>query len=243
MSRIFTTSGARLYIGSAMDAPSGEPTEADFASQAWTEIVGATNLGSAGDTAELVTSQPVGENRVRKAKGTRNAGSTQVVCALNYADPGQLAMIGAEKENYSYAFRLKLNDAPVPRSNTVTITIADPGVVSWTGHGLAAGDQVKFSTTGALPTGLTAGTAYYVVSPTTDSFEVAATKGGDPIETTGTQSGVHTATTVPTPSERLFVAFVMSAVEQYNEANSVLELHATLEIDAPRVRVQPTPLS
>lgn len=77
---------------------------------------------------------------------------------------------------------------------TVTITIATPGVVSWAGHGLPNGREVVFTTTGALPTGLTAGTVYYVVSASTNTFQVSATKGGAAIDTSGTQSGVHTGT-------------------------------------------------
>ena len=48
------------------------------------------------------------------------------------------------------------------KNSTVTISIATPGVVSWTGHGLAIGAAVVFTTTGALPTGLTAGTVYWI---------------------------------------------------------------------------------
>jgi hypothetical protein len=75
---------------------------------------------------------------------------------------------------------------------TVTISIAAPGVVSLAGHNLPAAANVKFGTDGALPTGLVAGTTYYVVNPSTDSFQVAATVGGTAITTTGTQSGTHT---------------------------------------------------
>ena len=74
---------------------------------------------------------------------------------------------------------------------TVTMTIAAPAVVTWTAHGLAANKAITFSTTGALPTGLTAGTLYYVLAPTTDTFTVSATAGGAAITTSGTQSGVH----------------------------------------------------
>lgn len=77
---------------------------------------------------------------------------------------------------------------------TVTMTIAAPCVVTWAGHGLAADTPISFTTTGALPTGLVAGTAYYVLAPTTDAFNLSATPGGAAITTTGTQSGVHTAT-------------------------------------------------
>lgn len=80
-----------------------------------------------------------------------------------------------------------------PSWSTVTVTIATPGVVTWTGHTLANGDPVSFTTTGALPTGITAGTRYYVVNQAANTFQIAATRGGAAIATSGTQSGVHTA--------------------------------------------------
>lgn len=79
-------------------------------------------------------------------------------------------------------------------SATVTITIASPGVVTWAAHQLFDGDPVRLSTTGALPTGLTAGTVYYVKSPATNTLQLAATPGGAAINTSGIQSGVHTMT-------------------------------------------------
>jgi len=82
---------------------------------------------------------------------------------------------------------------------TVTITIATPGVISWTAHGRQAGSVVNFTTTGALPTGLVAGTNYYVCAGATllaNSFTVATSVAnalaGTNIATSGTQSGVHT---------------------------------------------------
>lgn len=79
-------------------------------------------------------------------------------------------------------------------TSVVTTSIASPCVVSWTANGLTANTPVSFSTTGVLPTGLVAGTVYYVLSPSTNTFSVSATPGGAAINTTGTQSGVHTAT-------------------------------------------------
>lgn len=77
-------------------------------------------------------------------------------------------------------------------SQVVTLTIASPCVVSWANHGLANGTEVLIETTGALPTGLTAGTIYFVVSAGTNDFRLATTAGGAPINTSGSQSGVHT---------------------------------------------------
>lgn len=83
-------------------------------------------------------------------------------------------------------------------SATVTITIATPGVVTWTAHGFSAGQAISFVTTGALPTGLTAGTIYFVsvTSLAANTFQLATTyanaiAGTPVVNTSGTQSGVH----------------------------------------------------
>jgi hypothetical protein len=85
------------------------------------------------------------------------------------------------------------------KSGTVTITQATPGVVTYTSNGLVVNDQVVFTTSGALPTGLTAGATYYVVStPTPSTFTVSSTLGGSPIATSSAGTGVHTCT-ITTP--------------------------------------------
>lgn len=77
---------------------------------------------------------------------------------------------------------------------TATITIASPGVLTVPStFGYYVGMPVSLTTTGALPTGLTANTVYYissVVSGTT--LKLSATLGGADINTSGTQSGTHT---------------------------------------------------
>lgn len=82
-------------------------------------------------------------------------------------------------------------------SGVVTMTIATPAVVTWTGIILQNNDPVEFSTTGALPTGVVAGTTYYIKGLVGTSFNLAATPGGANINTTGSQSGVHTALHIP----------------------------------------------
>ncbi len=77
--------------------------------------------------------------------------------------------------------------------STVTVTIASPGVFTTTSaHGLSLNQRIFFTTTGALPTGITAGTYYFVKTiPSSTTFTVSATAGGSVINTSGTQSGVH----------------------------------------------------
>lgn len=78
----------------------------------------------------------------------------------------------------------------------VTISNASPAVVSWTANGLPEGAAVRFSTTFALPDPLVAGTTYYVKNAGTNSFNLAATRGGASINTTTAGSGVHTGSAV-----------------------------------------------
>ncbi len=75
--------------------------------------------------------------------------------------------------------------------DVVTVTIANPGVVTLAGHGLVDDTPVLLGTTSALPTGLTPYTTYYVKAATANTFQLAATPGGAAINTSGVQSGQH----------------------------------------------------
>jgi len=81
---------------------------------------------------------------------------------------------------------------------TAEVTFDETGgaaedICLWTGHPLANGDRIYFTTTGALPTGLSVSTTYYVVGASTDYFQLAATEGGAVIELTGDGSATTTA--------------------------------------------------
>jgi len=113
---------------------------------------------------------------------------------------------------------------PTPDTETTaTITIASPAVVTATAHGMVEGQQFEFTTTGALPTGLSVDTIYFCRSPSTNTFNVSAEPQGTIINTSGTQSGTHkvlrrgkavffnrpfinveglTVTPMPTPAQR-----------------------------------------
>lgn len=81
-------------------------------------------------------------------------------------------------------------------SAVVTMTIASPAVLSYTAHGFQIGQPFQLTTNGALPTGVSSDTTYYILAAGfgANSFQFALTAGGTPINSTGTQSGVHTLT-------------------------------------------------
>lgn len=105
-------------------------------------------------------------------------------------------------------------------ADTVTMTIASPAIFTCTTYDFSINDIVYFTTTGALPTGITASTPYYVISAgqSGNAFEVSATLGGTAVVTTGTQSGTHTIVTtfksMPQYVDRLSTPYV--TVGSYN---------------------------
>lgn len=78
-------------------------------------------------------------------------------------------------------------------SSVVTFDLATEEVI-WTTHGLTAGDPITFSTTGALPTEIIAGTVYYVREVNgTDRFKVSDSVTGPTKTLSGIPAGTHTA--------------------------------------------------
>ncbi|MDP9144092.1 MAG: hypothetical protein M3N43_05265 [Actinomycetota bacterium] len=73
---------------------------------------------------------------------------------------------------------------------SVDSTLANDQLLSKS-HGLADGDRVLLYNvfSEALPTGLTEGSAYYVVSSTSDTFKVSTTLGGSAVDITGVGGG------------------------------------------------------
>jgi hypothetical protein len=79
---------------------------------------------------------------------------------------------------------------------TVTMTIATPCVVTWTAHGLATGNSITFTNSGgALPTGVTANTQYFVNVINANTFNLATSlinlAAATYVATSGSQSGTH----------------------------------------------------
>jgi hypothetical protein len=105
---------------------------------------------------------------------------------------------------------------------TATTPVASPGVVNVPGHGFSAGDSVSFTTGGTLPTGITAGTPYYVIAAglSTNEFRIAATAGGSAINFTGTTTGTHNVHRNPPGAANSVVALIIAPGPAFNVASS-----------------------
>ena len=144
-------------------------------SSTWWQKVNNTNPYRMFD--ESPSAQTVGANEIHVQ-----------VQGIGYADA--VAVMNVNAATARFRMQDTLN------SNTVTMTIAAPCVVTQTAHGFADGQKIVLTTTGALPTGLAVQITYYLVNTTVNTYELSATLGGASITTTGTQSGVHTAIAV-----------------------------------------------
>lgn len=234
---VATAAGARLYIGTTADDP---------LTDTYTEVGEVASLGEFGRTYAEVTWSPINSRGVQKFKGSFNDGSLAVGLGRDINDAGQAAMKAALDVDADYNVKVVANDDLPVATKTVTITVAAPGVVSWAAHGLPAGTAVKFSTTGALPTGLVAGTTYYVcdnadlaVGAFALSSSYANAIAGTAITTSSTQSGVHTGETIPAGSTQFMKAKVMSYTTNFgNGPDNVVQSTAGLGIKSGSITEQ-----
>jgi hypothetical protein len=231
-----TTAGTKVYIGT---------TASVGLTDTYTEIAEVTSISAYGKTFAEVTHIPLATRGVRKHKGSYNDGNLELEMADDPGDAGQIALEAALDTDFDYNVKIEQNDEVAPVSATVTISVATPGVVTDTAHGLAANTPVKFTTTGALPTGLVAGTTYYVKTvATADTYTLSATAGGTAIDTSSTQSGVHTRTTVPAPTTKYMKAKVMSFANAAASVDAVQGRTCTLGVKSGTIStVKRTPLS
>lgn len=235
---LFLVAGAKIYIGRQVPSKKVDFVLSDFAGATWTEIDGWETMGEYGDTAEVVSTNLINRKRTIKQTGTVDGGSMANNFAIVTGDAGQLALRAAARSGKNWEFKIVYDDAPTQDDGEeVTITIASPGVVTQAAHGYAAGKKIILSTTGSLPTGLTAGTVYYVVNPATNTYQLAATPGGAAINTTGTQSGVHTATPIGQASEDYFIGIPTSRSKQGGGANTTRMLSVNIEINSNTVEI------
>ncbi len=234
--------GSKIYIGTRV-AAKGTVALADFTPQEtqWLEIGGWTQVGSVGDTQNIITQPFIGEKRERKIKGTRVGASMENTFAPLANDPGQIRFKQAVDDCSPYAFKVEWG-ADCAAESVVTISVATPGVVTWPGgHGLEANSPVIFTVnSGTMPTGLTAGTVYYVresgLTPTT--FSVSATPGGAAIATTAAGTATEiTATAQPAGETDMFFGLAMPGAKQGGEPNTAILRTWSIEIDSNIVEV------
>lgn len=119
MGDIMTASGSKLYISQSAQTSTID-TVAEFqATTAWTEVGLVESLGMFGDESPIITGTAIGDGRVRKAKGARDAGTMEVVVFHDPTDVGQAAVEAAEETQDHYGFKVTIPDGPPGYSDSV----------------------------------------------------------------------------------------------------------------------------
>lgn len=237
MAGLAKVAGAKAFIGQRVPYKT-KVVPGDFTGQTWTEIGGWAQTGDLGAEQAVTTQMLISQNTTIYAKGAISFPIMTNSFVPDLTDPGQIAFALAQKSCKPYAFRIDWG-ADCGEESEVTFTVdgTDPGIVNWTGHGLTAGAPVTFATTGVLPGPLVADTVYYVVSPTTDTFQIAATPIGTPIVVVGAGSGVHTALAPEQGETDLLYAFAMYGTKTGGDAAATRMLNLPIQPIAPFITV------
>jgi hypothetical protein len=103
-----TAAGCRLSLG----GKTGANTEVDYKKDVYVEIGEIEDLGEFGDTFSSVTFTSLRDGRVRKYKGTADAGDMTLTVGLDNGDLGQKALKVAHKDRSKgdYNVKVTLND-------------------------------------------------------------------------------------------------------------------------------------
>ena len=225
---VSTAAGATLSIGTTAAVGSTDTFVAVG------EVVGIPEFGR---VYNVIKYTPLATRNVQKFKGSYDDGDIAVPLGKNLGDVGQAAMLVARDVDLDYNFQIVANDAVAAAAVTgVAISVATPGLVTDTAHGLPAGTAVKFSV-GTVPTGLTLGVTYYVCGGATlltNTYAVATTYAlaiaGTGITTTGSPGAGLTRTTVPSATIMLLKAKVTSFTTKMDNVDSVIMSTASLSI-------------
>ncbi len=157
----------------------GTVTQIGFKSDAWIDVADAATM-----TIDL-------SETIKKLKYRMGALAGNRTLAVSNVAEGMVFMVRLMQDSTGSR---TVTWFPVS-TDTVTMTLANPGVVTTT-KDLKTGTPVIFTTTGALPTGITSGTKYYWIRTAATTGNVATSKSnalaGTTITTSGSQSGVHT---------------------------------------------------
>lgn len=101
--------GAKIFIGPVNSTAN---TASAYAALTYTEIGEVDSMSEFGPQSSVITFASLGDAIMRKAKGVRDNGDATIVVANDPRDPGQIALVAAEKTNFQYAVKVLAADAP-----------------------------------------------------------------------------------------------------------------------------------
>ena len=110
-----TTAGTKISIGPANSVANDQ---AAYEALSYVEIGEVENVGEFGDASREVTFTALSDRRVRKFKGSRDAGTVPLTIGNDHTNTGQTNLAAAETTDDDYAFKV---EGPDDSGTTPTI--------------------------------------------------------------------------------------------------------------------------
>lgn len=222
--QLYTMANTKLFISKTPTNSKGEVTNTDFAGIEWVQVKGLYNLGELGGEQTINEFELIDEVWTRKTKGSRNGGTMTNQFIPMAQDEGQILYQKAIESCRPYKFKVERGSDCAPESE-VTVSVADPAVVTWTDHGFFANQPIVFTAAegGTLPTGLTEGTVYYVRTEglTANTFTISATEGGPAVAVTLAGAGTITAVAPPVGMTDMFIGLATDGARSGGAKNDL----------------------
>lgn len=103
-----TAAGTKFYIGPVNSVAAGQSA---YEALSYTEVGEVESVSEFGDQYNAVTFTALGDRRVRKFKGSADAGTISLTIGHDSADTGQGNLDTALASDSDYAFKVTLDDA------------------------------------------------------------------------------------------------------------------------------------
>ena len=254
---------SQMIIPSATEDNAGVMSASDKQSLDNIEFLLANTFIPLVDQAILTPDLSTGHNFKVTITGNRTLG---ILANLQAGYEGQNGTInvfqdsvGGRSLSYDWAYQFPLDTPPVISTAGFSLTplyyqvnyfidagalisIGSPAIVTASNNGFVNGQRIRFTTTGALPTGISLNTTYYASIIDTNTFYICASLSDVTnnifINTTGTQSGSHTVTSVSITLSAVEIGTITSvSIESVNGFagtssggnNPVLTIQTTVE--------------
>ncbi|MHB2165734.1 hypothetical protein [Alsobacter sp. R-9] len=98
---------SKVYICTSTTIPT---TLSAFKALTWVEVGEVMEVGEFGDESDVIEFTALGDARVRKFKGPRDAGTLEITCGRSPNDAGQIAVRAALNDDFDRPFKIVLND-------------------------------------------------------------------------------------------------------------------------------------
>lgn len=103
-----TAAGTKFYVGPVNSSANGQSA---YEALSYVEVGEVESISEFGDSFNEVTFTALSDRRVRKFKGSKNAGNITVAIGHDSADTGQTNLDTALGSDSDYAFKIELDDA------------------------------------------------------------------------------------------------------------------------------------